>query len=242
MSEALAVIPARGGSKRIPRKNLAVVAGKPLIVYAIEAAQQARHIHRVIVSTESPEIAEVARRFGAEVPWLRPAHLAQDDTTTLAVLLDLFAMLQQREGLLPPYAVLLEPTAPLRQPEHIDAAIEFLQGSTANSVVSVTEVPHVFNPEEMVIIEDAFLKPYVAKRTMDTRCLRGNQRPVYALNGIVYAFRPLRLLQQRGLFGETCLPLVIDRQYFLDVDVPEDLRLAEFMLTGLSQGFRADGE
>jgi CMP-N-acetylneuraminic acid synthetase len=119
--------------------------------------------------------------------------------------------------------VLLEPTAPLRSASHIDEALELLAGSDADSVVSVSEVPHILNPEELLVIENGAVRPYPASRTMDTRRLRGHQPPAYVQNGLVYAFRTPVLLEQRSLYGRKSIPLVTGWEYYLDIDTPADL-------------------
>jgi N-acylneuraminate cytidylyltransferase/CMP-N,N'-diacetyllegionaminic acid synthase len=226
-ARAVAIIPARGGSKRIPRKNLGLIAGKTLLAWAIIAAKEAHNVGRVVVSTDDMDVAEEAQTAGAEVPWLRPAELAQDDTPTLDVVLHALKWSLETTNPAPQLAVLLEPTAPLRSPEHIEQAIEMLATSGADSVVSVCELPHVFHPEELVAIENGRLQPYLRSRTMDSRKLRGQQSPVYVCSGLVYAFRISSVLQHRSLYGPQSLPLITSWEYFLDVDTPEDLHLAD---------------
>jgi len=227
---AVALIPARGGSKRMPRKNIAMLGRKPLIAWAIQAAHAAQHISRVIVSTDDAEIAHVARTYGAEVPWMRPAELAQDSTPSIDVILHCARWLVDTQTPAAQYLVLLEPTAPLRTPAQIDEAVAILAMSDADSVVSVSEVPHVFNPEEVVVIDTDHLRPYVDGRTMNTRRLRGQQTPVYVQNGLVYALRIASLLKTGTLYGEQTLPVVNGWEYFLDIDTAEDLRLANFRI------------
>ncbi len=235
---AVAIVPARGGSRRIPRKNLAVVAGKPLVAWAVLATKAARHVGYVVVSTDDGEIAKAARAFGANVPWLRPAELAQDDTPTLDVVLHAVNWAVQTLRPLPELAVLLEPTAPLRLSMHIDQAVEMLAATDADSVVSVCEVPHVLNPEELLVINDGLLAPYLSSRTIDSRRLRGQQEPVYVQNGLVYAFRIRSVLEQRSLYGKRTLPLITSWEYFLDIDMPEDLELADFKMRQLQAKHR----
>jgi len=231
---AVAVIPARGGSKRIPQKNLAVAGGKSLLGWAIQAAKNARHVGQVIVSTDDPAIAEAARQMGVDIPWMRPAELGQDDTPSIVVLLHALDWAMKSVQPTPAFGLLLEPTAPLRTSEHIGQALELLAGSDADSVVSVSELPHVFNPEEVLVIENGCLRPYVAGRTMQTRRLRGQQTPAYVLNGLVYGFRIGAVLQQRSLYGRKTVPLVTGWETFLDVDTAQDLQWADFVLRRVS--------
>ena len=231
---AVAIIPARGGSKRIPRKNLVVAGGRSLLSWAVQAAKTARQVGKVIVSTDDDEIAQAARVLGVEIPWLRPTELSQDNTTTLDVVIHALKWAVQNVKPTPEFGVLLEPTAPLRTSQHVDEALNILAGSDADSVVSVSELPHTFNPEETLVIEQDVLRPYVAEKSMNTRCLRGQQSPAYIQNGLVYAFRIQAVLEQRSLYGRKTLPLVTAWEYFLDVDTLEDLRWADFKISQLA--------
>lgn len=229
----IAIIPARGGSKRIYKKNIAMVAGKPLIAYAIEAAKNCPSISEVLVSTDDLEIADVARSFGADVPWLRPAQLAQDNTPSIDVILHAVEWARKQYGNQIQYGLLLEPTAPLRTPDHIESALEILKTQDVDSVVSVSQIPHVFNPEELLVIQNQMLHPYMPGRTMDNRLPRQHQVPCYSQNGLVYAFRIDMLLKTKSLYGEKCAPMVVDWNYFLDIDTPSDLVLAEYKINAL---------
>jgi CMP-N-acetylneuraminic acid synthetase len=130
----------------------------------------------------------------------------------------------------PEFAVLLEPTAPLRKAEQIDEAISLLMNSDADCVASVSELPHVFHPEEVLIAEQGSLQPYLRERTMDSRHLRNKQGSAYVLNGLVYAFRIQSVLSGYGLFGRKTIPMITRWEDFLDIDTPEDLELANFKI------------
>lgn len=233
---ALAIIPARAGSKRIPRKNLQTVGGKPLLAWAILAAKSSQNITRTLISTDHEEIASVAKKFGAEAPWLRPACLAGDHSKTLDVVLHALEWALKEYEPKPEYGILLEPTAPLRNAGHIDRALALLAESQADSVVSVCEVPHVFHPEEVLSLEEGLIKPYLAGRTMDSRKLRAEQSPVYILSGHVYAFKISSVLKYKSLYGKKCVPLLVDWDSYLDVDTPEDLRVADLKLRQMNAG------
>jgi CMP-N,N'-diacetyllegionaminic acid synthase len=229
-SGVVAIIPARGGSKRIPRKNLAMLAGKTLLARSIEAAKSATAVSHVIVSTDDRQIADAARVQGVDVPWLRPQELSGDDTPTIEVLVHAVAWAVNSIEPEPEFGVLLEPTAPLRTGQQIDEAISLLSKSDADCVASVSEVPHVLNPEELLVCEHGALRPFVEFRTMDTRRLRGQQRSVYVQNGLVYAFRVQSLLSQHSLYGHRTLPLFTKWEDFVDIDTSEDLELAALRL------------
>src|SRR5262245_50748963 len=157
--EVLGIIPARGGSKGIPRKNLAPLGGRPLIAYTCDAARASLRLTRFMVSTDDEEIFEIARALGPETPLLRPARLAADDTPMVDVLLDIVATLERRERYRPDAVVLLQPTSPFRRAEHVDAAIELLESSGADSVVTVMAVPHQFTPSSLMRQEGNRLVP-----------------------------------------------------------------------------------
>src|SRR5690242_8069665 len=185
----LGVIPARGGSKGIPDKNLAPLCGRPLLAYTADAVKASRRITRAIVSTDDQRIAECARSLGLDVPFMRPASLSGDDTPMLPVLqhaLDAMGV----NGFAADAIVLLQPTSPLRRAEHIDAAIDSLERTGADSVVSVVDVPHQFNPTSVMRLEDGWLKPFldaptVTRRQDKPRVLARNGPAVLAIRASV---------------------------------------------------------
>jgi CMP-N-acetylneuraminic acid synthetase len=237
MAEALGVIPARGGSKTLPRKNLLPVAGAPLIHYTFCAARKSQRLTRIVLSTDDAEIAALARQAGLEVPFMRPAELAEDDTAMLPVIQHAVRALEG-EGYRPDVVVILQPTSPLRREEHIDAAIDLLLSTGADSVISVVEVPHQFNPISVMRIEGDRLVPFVPGE--GTRVLRRHEKPrVYARNGAaVYAVRYSVLMSEGSLFGDNCRPLVMEREESIDVDDEFDLFVAGALL---DQRHRARG-
>jgi CMP-N-acetylneuraminic acid synthetase len=226
--QVLGVIPARGGSKGVPRKNLALLGGRPLLTYTCDAARRSRELTRVVLSTDDEEISEVGRRCSVEVPFHRPADLALDDTPMLAVLQHAVGVLDEREGYRADVVVLLQPTSPLRQPEHIDAVVRLLRQTGADSVVSVVEVPHQFNPVSVLRLEDARLVPYASGPTMTRR----QDKPlVYARNGpAVLSARRSVVMEQNSLYGNDCRPFVMSPEDSLDVDGVWDLELIELVL------------
>jgi CMP-N-acetylneuraminic acid synthetase len=226
--EVVGVIPARGGSKGIPNKNLALLAGKPLLTYTCEQALRAKTLTRVIVSTDDPAIAQCAKACGVEVPFLRPPALAADDTPMLAVLCHALDILQQQDGYVPNMVVLLQPTSPLRKAEHIDEAVRLLLDSDAESVVSVVEVPHQYNPVSLLRVESGCLVPYLN----GPQVLRRQDKPaLYARNGpAVVAVRHQVLLEQKSFYGNVSHPLVMSAESSVDIDQPADLALAECLL------------
>lgn len=224
----LGVIPARGGSKGVPRKNLALLGGRPLLAYTCDAARRSRELTRVVLSTDDEEISEVGRRCSVEVPFRRPADLARDDTPMLAVLQHAVRVLDQQERYHADIVVLLQPTSPLRRAEHIDATVRLLRQTGADSVVSVVEVPHQFNPVSVLRLEGDRLVPYASDPTI-TR--RQDKPPVYARNGpaVLGVLRAV-VMEQNSLYGTDCRPFVMSPDDSFDVDDAWDLELIELVL------------
>jgi CMP-N-acetylneuraminic acid synthetase len=216
--EIVGLIPARGGSKGIPRKNLAPLAGRPLIVWTIEAARASRTLTRVVVSTDDGEIAAVARDQGVEV-LDRPAELAEDETPMLDVIRHALGQLGSVDVL-----VVLQPTSPLRRPDHIDQALlVLLEDERRDVVVSVVEVPHRFRPGKLMARDGARLVP------LGEEPLHRQGPSLYARNGpAVLALRPDRLGDD--LYGGDVRPYVMDARDSVDVDEAFDLRLAELLI------------
>jgi CMP-N,N'-diacetyllegionaminic acid synthase len=222
----IGIVPARGGSKGIVGKNLVSCGGRPLIAYTFDAARGAASLDRVLLSTDSPEIAACAREYGVEVPFVRPADLAGDDVPMAAVVRHALAWLEA-EGTTVDGLVLLQPTSPLRQSVHIDDAVAHFRERAAASVVSVVEVPHHCNPVSVMVSEGGLLRPFLAGAAI----LRRQDKPrVWARNGpAVLVMRPSTV---RGptLYGEPCVGYEMDRQSSIDVDTRDDLELAEWLL------------
>lgn len=223
---ALGVVPARGGSKGIPLKSLAPVAGQPLLAYTAAAAAASRRLTRVVLSTDSAEIAEAGRALGLEVPFMRPPALATDDAPMLPVLQHALEALAP--GFVPDAVVLLQPTSPLRRAEHIDAALDLLESSGADAVVSVVEVPHQFSPSSVMTLEGNRLRPYGSQPTV-TR--RQDKPPVYARNGPAVLAVRTAVLRRGSLYGDDTRPLIMQSRESLDVDDPWDLELADLLLS-----------
>jgi CMP-N,N'-diacetyllegionaminic acid synthase len=220
-----ALIPARGGSKGIPRKNIKHIAGKPLIAWTIEAALRSSLLDAVVVSTEDEEIAEVARRAGALVPFLRPAALAQDDTPGLDPVLHALDQLPQFDAVL-----LLQPTSPLRTTEDIDACLRLAAQRRAPSVVSVTE-PDAHPYWTYRVGSDQRL----ARLIDEAPVTRRQDLPlVAALNGALYFAESKWLRSNRSLLGPETLAYMMTRERSVDLDTPLDWKIAELLLKELT--------
>jgi N-acylneuraminate cytidylyltransferase len=230
VTEVLALIPARGGSKGIPRKNVRLVAGKPLIAYSIDHALQARRITRTIVSTDDAEIAEVARAHGAEVPFLRPPELAEDESPDLEAFLHALDWLRDKEGYEPELVVHLRPTCPVRRSETIDAAIAALvDDPSADSLRSVSP-PHQ-TPYKMWRIADGYLEPLLTVPGIAEPYNEPRQAlpATWSHNGYVDVIRTSCLREQRSMTGRRILGFEMVEQV-ADVDYEEDIAAAERLL------------
>ncbi len=226
--EVLAVIPARGGSKGIPGKNLRLLAGRPLLSYSCDAARFSRCVTRTVVSTDDAGIADVARGLGAQVPFLRPSNLASDDAPMLDVLRHVVTELRTRERYSADVLVLLQPTSPLRTASHVDAVVTQLLESGADSVVTVVEVPHRFNPTSVLTMEDGRLTPLHESTSPPTR--RQDKPRVFARNGPAVLAVRTSVLESGSLYGDDSRAVVMSLEESLDIDDPIDLELAEWFL------------
>jgi CMP-N,N'-diacetyllegionaminic acid synthase len=224
----LGLVPARGGSKGVPGKNVRPLAGHTLLEYTARAARESGVLDRVILSTDSPEIAEAGRRAGLEVPFIRPGALAADDTPMVPVIQHALTEVS-RQGWSPDIVVLLQPTSPLRRPDHIRDAVGMLRDTSADSVVTVVEVPRHLSPDYVMRIEGGRLQPFLADGARVTR--RQDARPAYSRDGTVYAFRCSTIERTGGIYGEDCRPLLIEACDSLSIDSPADWDEAERLLT-----------
>ena len=228
--EVLAIIPARGGSKGIPRKNIRIFAGHPLIAYSIAAGLQAETVTRVLVTTDDEEIAEIARQYGAETPFLRPAELAGDNTLDLPVFLHALAWLAEQENYLPEVVVHLRPTTPIRPPDLVDCAVRLLlEHPEADSVRGVT--PAHQNPFKMWLMngDGKLLRPLTTVPGVDESYNAPRQvlPTAFSHTGLMDVIRPATILEMNSMSGKVILPMLFDPVYSADLDTPDDWRRAE---------------
>ena len=236
--EILALIPARGGFKGVPRKNICIVAGKPLIAYSIEQALSSRFITRVIVSTDDKEIVEIARSLGAEVPFMRPREYAQDLSPDIDVFIHALTWLMDFESYQPEVIVHLRPTCPVRRVEVIDQAIEeFLNHPEADSLRSVSWP--LQTPYKMWRIIDGYLAPLLRVEGLREPYNMPRQLlpEVFWQNGYVDITRPRTILEMGMMNGHKILPFVIKEEW-VDIDYEESLEKAEDLLLRRRQGFQ----
>ena len=232
-AEVLALIPARGGSKGIPRKNINLFAGYPLISYSIAAGLQAESVTRVLVSTDDVEIAEVAREWGAETPFLRPAELAQDQTTDLPVFQHALHQLKENEGYSPDLVIQLRPTSPIRPRHCVDEAVALMQQHPeADSVRGV--VPSGQNPYKMWRLngKEHAMTPLMSLEGVAEpfNAPRQSLPSTYWQTGHIDVIRPQVILSQDSMSGKTILPYLIDPHYTVDIDTPFDWLRYEWLV------------
>jgi N-acylneuraminate cytidylyltransferase len=227
-TEVLAIIPARGGSKSIPRKNIKTFAGYPLIAFSVRAGLAAESVSRVIVSTDDDEIAEIGREFGAEIPFLRPEELSRDDTPDLPVFQHALDWLRINEEYQPQMVVQLRPTSPFRRKEHINQAVwRLLERPEADSIRTVC-IPFQ-NPYKMWRVDaDGFMQPLITTNITEPYNLPRQALPeVFWQTGYVDAAWKETILEKGSMTGESILPLVIGAEEWIDIDSPDDWSRAE---------------
>jgi CMP-N,N'-diacetyllegionaminic acid synthase len=236
MGEIVGLITARGGSKGIPRKNVKLLAGKPLIAWTIEAALLSPRLSRVIVSTEDDEIARVARQWGAAVPFMRPPELAQDDSPHLLVVEHALQWLEKHDNARPDYVMLLQPTSPLRTAEDIEAVLQVAEARSARAIVSVCKMDrHPYLAKR--ILEDGTLADFVPSDIAYLR--RQALPPVYALNGAIYLNRRESLLTDRTFVPQGTYGYIMPPERSLDIDSLWDFHLIELILKDRHESWTA---
>ena len=228
MMRTLAVVPARGGSKGVPRKNISLVNGKPLLSYTAEAALRASRLARVILSTDDEEIAAVGRNCGLETPFLRPVALAADETPTLPVIQHAVAWLEERGDRYDAVCI-LQPTSPLRTSAEIDGCIALLEARGADSAVTVRVVPTEYNPYWVYLEDDqGYLRLSTGGVTPIAR--RQSLPKAYHRDGSVYAIRRDVLMDRNSLYGERVVGYFISSEEWMNIDTPQDLERADAIL------------
>ncbi len=219
----LAIIPARGGSKGVPRKNIRLVAGKPLIAWTIEAAKKSKYLDRIILSSEDEEIIKIAQHWNCEVPFIRPAELAQDHVTGIEPILHAIETIPEKYE----YIVVLQPTCPLRIAEDIDGCIE--KCIVQNGTVCVTVTKPDKSPYWMYSLDsEGKLKPIMKQKK--TVLLRQQLEEVYALNGAVYAANTGWFLENKKFISDETVAYLMPKNRSLDIDTEFDLEICEILL------------
>ena len=223
----IAIIPARGGSKRLPGKNIKLLGGKPLIAWTIEAAIKSNVFDHVFVSTDSEEIASVSRDYGAKVPFLRPAELSSDTATTNDVVTHLISWFEKEYSQEVSNIAILQPTSPLRNAQHIQEAFKVMEMKRAKAVVSVCELEHPIQFCNQLGVDgsmDGFIEPSDMKRTQDLDS-------TYRLNGAIYFLSREYANRLSELYSEGTYSYIMGLKSSIDIDVDLDFKLAEFFIT-----------
>lgn len=225
----LAIIPARGGSKGVHRKNLKNLNGKPLISYTIEAAKKSKYVDKLVVSTDDIEIAEVSKEYGAEIPCLRPEILAGDVSPTVDSVLHMINFLKESEGYMPTHIMLLQCTSPLRNHNHINEAVEKLKSGSQRALISVCESE--VNPYWTNIFDGDELKPFIKDGSKITR--RQDLPIVYRVNGAIYIIETEVLLREKTFQPDSLTGYIMDEYYSIDIDTELDFKIAEVIMNEL---------
>lgn len=221
----IAIIPARGGSKGLPGKNIRNLNGKPLIAYTIESALKAKNITRVIFSTDDVEIAKVAKEYGAEVPFLRPSHLASDSANAIDAYRYTYERLEKEENIGISEFVILQPTSPFRTVNHIDQAIDLFKIKKADSVIS-------YCPEHHPIIWHKYITEAGKIESIFEGTIRNRQdeKPTFFPNGAIYIFN--RKIIERGLYyTDNSFAFIMNRKDSIDIDTIDDFEYAEYLIS-----------
>lgn len=225
--EVLAVIGARGGSKTLPGKNVALLGGKPLIAWTIEAALGATSVSRVVVTTDDDAIAKAARDFGADVPFRRPPELALDETPGNEAVIHAVQWLREHQGYVPDIVVSLQPTSPARTAADIDAALAQMAATGADSVVSVTPAdPHPYWAK--CLDADGWMRDLIPMKPAIVR--RQELPPVFSLNGAIYAARLGVLLSTRSWYTDRTSAYVMPAERSFDIDTAMDFKFAQLVM------------
>lgn len=231
MSRTIAIIPARGGSRGIPRKNLVPLGGKPLIAWSIETALTCPEIERTIVSTDDEEIAAVARQWGAEVPFLRPSELARDDTVDFPVFLHALQWLQDSEGWTPELVVHLRPTSPFRDADLVRLALEKLAAHPEADCLRTIH-PAPVTPYKLWLKDGDFMRPFARLEGVESYNMPRQDLPeVWWHNGVLDVIRARTILELGSISGENILHLEMSCDEAVDIDDRLDLLRAEAILT-----------
>ena len=228
MKNILAVIPARGGSKGIPRKNIVKINDRPLTDYTIQAALQVSRINDVVVSTEDKEISTISKELGAQVPFIRSDHLATNQMQSAPVIIDTLNQMERLKSIKYDAVLMLQPTSPLRTSKHIDEALDLFFSQECDSVVSVVSVggTHPFRMKRLVGNQ---LVNYIDQGFWDMRP-RQALPPAYIRNGSIYLIKRDVLIKEEQLIGKKCLGMVMSDEESINIDSPLDLKLAELLL------------
>lgn len=228
--KVLCVIPARGGSKRIPKKNLAPLLGQPMIKHVFDAVKKSKMVNRIILSSDDKEIVKVARKNGIEIPFKRPKKLATSKAPMIPVLKHALKFLKEEEDYWPDFVLMIHPTSPFVQTEQIDKALKLLIAKKVDSVETVIEVPTVFHPFNERYIDKKGFTHFLMPRERVKASIESGKRPKIYAFGNLFAFRPENLFDTNTIQGKTSLSIIIDWETAWDVNDPFDLFIAKCLI------------
>jgi CMP-N-acetylneuraminic acid synthetase len=228
MKKILTIIPARGGSKGIPRKNITEVGGHPLIYYTIKSALQVSELEDIVVSTEDSEIASISQKIGAQVPFMRPKSLATDEAQSAPVVIHALKKMEEINETQYDAVLMLQPTSPLRTSKNIRDALKLFYSQKCNSVVSLVSVGGV-HPFRMKRLVGKQLVNYIDQGFWDMRP-RQELPPVYIRNGSIYLINRDALIKGEQLISDKCLGMLMSDEESINIDSPIDLKLAKLIL------------
>ena len=225
----LAIIPARSGSQGIKNKNIKILKNKPLLYFTVKASKNSKYLDRIVLSTDSNMIAKIGIKLGIEVPFIRPKKLAKNQTPMIPVIKNVLEKLQKIENYVPDIIIILQPTSPLRNSNHIDEAIEMFLKNKPDSLVSVSEIPHTMSPFSAMKLKKngklSFFKKYNEKNN-----LRQKKPLFYSRNGAIYIFTRECLLKNNSLFGKNILAYLMSKNNSIDIDDSVDWFIAEQLI------------
>ena len=231
LGKVLAVIPARGGSKEVPRKNIRNLWGKPLIAYTIKTALMAENLlYRIIVSTDDEEIASISKNYGAEVPFIRPKELSTDEASMVPVLQHAVDFIEKEDNTIIDWILLLQPTDPLREVSDIETGIKLAMKDNCDSVISVERV-FAHHPILMKKIEKNRLHPFMIEEKEGTPRQKYDP-PAYMRNGSIYITKRQILMKMNSIWGRNIKPMIMKEGGRISIDTLNDLRLAEILIKG----------
>ena len=232
----LGLITARGGSSRVPRKNIKEFLGKPLVAWSIEIGKESGVFDKFILSTESEEIAAVGKAHGIDVPFVRPAEYATDTSSSLEAVQHAYEWMRDNVGFEADSIILLEPPAPGRRPFHIQEAAKLIERDDIDSVLGITELSAHYHPEKILTMDDKkqVVRYTEGKKIRDTIKRGQEYSTLYYPNAAIYAFKPKNFYEpEPSLWGDRVFGYIMDPKYAFDIDTPEDWAIAEFKMQRL---------
>lgn len=232
--EVLAIIPARGGSKALPRKNIKKLNGIPLIAYTLLAANKSKYIKRIVVSTDDNEIAYISKTYGGEIPYIRPSKLADDTSPTIDSILHMIDYLEKKQDYCPDYILLLQCTSPLRNTQHIDEAIEKLLNSDFDGIASICEAE--VNPYWTNVLTKDKLQYFIKEGKQITR--RQDLPEIYRCNGAIFLAKTEVLKKEKTFELENLTGYIMDEYSSIDIDTELDFKIAEVIMNTIKANER----